>query len=153
DARGGDCPFLFGVAGTGTDTDTKLYVEDNWGPFCPADDCASDPWGSLPMFDYQNAYDNNTNGGPVADEQRFRALTRFDYPQVNTTPLADLEAALYANVGPRKPNIDSTTARIIAEAQCRCGGTDGGIGHGGEPGSVHGPDWDAWPDLATGAPS
>ncbi len=90
---------------------TKVYVEDNWGPFCAAG-CA-DEWVDFRFVELLYEICPGMYTAQPAPEEKFRAYEPFDVPPVDTVPTDQLLATLVERVGADRPKRDAEEQRVI----------------------------------------
>lgn len=108
---------------------TKIFIDDNWTPWCQ-DDCST--LAQMKFIHWEDPYST------LASDSQYRASAPFDSPLVATTPVSELEAVLVAAAGATKPKRDSLDARLVSELESRTGDA----GRNGSP----------WPQLESGTP-
>ena len=111
---------------------TRIYTTGNWGRPIPTG--AANDWPIYKDADQPFPY-------PNPSESLYRTLTPFTVPAVTTHATSALIDIITANVGARKPTMDSATTGMINDIINNTGAIPAATSNGGP-----------WPTLTGGAP-
>jgi pectate lyase len=111
---------LMCVLGMLSGYDTRLYVSDNWTPFCPGGECGPSEW-NLGFVDGDLFKASGWSETTPASEGKFRAYAPFTAPAVTRTSIANVEDVVAAGAGAIRPARDSLDARLVSELRTRTG--------------------------------
>jgi pectate lyase len=106
-----------------TESNARVYVQDNVTPWCGMDAC--------PVDTFDLGWGNGTTPTESArmNELQFRVSTPFAAPAITPTARSAMESTLAAKAGATVPKRDALDARVVNEMQTRTGD----IGRRGAP--------------------